>query len=130
MNERRYNSRIELNDNFLDVEVEYESAVTKEEYEHFLDYFQWRASKIEGREIKEEEIEIEPKEGELRSLTTRLRVSLDDDLSERLKILVKENYVYGRLIEDLERYKERNELSERGIRLINYAIKEVWNSLR
>lgn len=66
MNERRYNSRIELNDNFLDVEVEYESVVTKEEYGYFLDYFQWRASKIEGREIKEEEIEIEPKEVELR----------------------------------------------------------------
>ena len=111
MNSReQYKSNIELKNDFLDIDLTYERPATKEE-------------------VGRDETEVRPKEGELRTLTTKLSVRMGEPLSKRLKILVKAPYAYIKLISDLERYKEGHELSDDEARLINYAIKEVWNSL-
>lgn len=105
MDEKKYNFRVNsVNDSFLDMEVDYESYVTKEEY-----------GSIEADRIEES-----------RMLTTGFRVELNDPLlTGRLKRLIKEPYVFPRLIKDLEKYKEDYELVEEESDLINYAIKEI-----
>jgi hypothetical protein len=106
MNEGRYNFRVDLiNNSFLDIEVDYESYATKEVYG---------------------QIEVKSRVRESRMLTAGFRVELNDPLlTERLERLIKEPYVFPKLIENLKAYKEGHELIEEESDLINYAIKAI-----
>ena len=67
MTDKKYESKIEfLENNILEIEVTYEVPITRKDVESLLRYFQYRFSQKTGKQVPIEEIEVSPKEGELR----------------------------------------------------------------
>ncbi|MDO8509005.1 MAG: hypothetical protein Q7S27_04960 [Nanoarchaeota archaeon] len=129
MGEEKYSSKIEFGDDCLDIKISYDARFTREDYNQALNYFEWRASK-QNNTVDRDQIEVSPKEGEIRKVETALRVKLNDDLlAERAKILIKAPYVIPLLVQDLVHYRESNELLEEEERLIGYAITQLEKTL-
>ena len=113
MTDKKYESKIEfLENNILEIEVTYEVPITRKDVESLLRYFQYRFSQKTGKQVPIEEIEVSPKEGELRQETTSFRVNnLTDSLYLGLKYLhIQAPYVLPNLIDDLRKYTEESDI--------------------
>lgn len=115
MTDKKYESKIEfLDSNILQIDITYEVQTTKEDVDSLLRYFQYRFSQKAGRPIPIEEIEMSPKEGELRQETTSfIAKNLNDTLYIGLKYLhIQAPYVFPNLINDLRKYAEESSLNQ------------------
>lgn len=125
--EKEYNSTIHFVNSHLDIKVNYESIITKEEVEQMKSYYQHIFSERLGKSVDSEKIEVKPHEGESMKQTTSFRVKLDEPLYPGLSFLHKKTpYVLPRLIDDLIKYlikdKQNHNLNNLQNRLIQHTV--------
>ena len=106
---KKYESLIECEGSRLKIKVIYEQCTSKEEEEFLRDSYQFRFSQKAGRHVPPEEIEVSPTAGELSEVTAFFDVKLGEPLYIGLpKLHRRAPYVLPSLINDLERYGEKN----------------------
>lgn len=89
-------------------------------------YFQRKASKAEGRIIPIDEISIYPDAGEEYDAETTFSVAPGRELYPGLQVIHQESpFVLLQLIEDLHQFAADNELGEKELELVRYAITEL-----
>ncbi|MFH1636996.1 MAG: hypothetical protein ABIB71_01060 [Candidatus Woesearchaeota archaeon] len=123
MNDKKYRSTIKFKKDLLEISISYERAITREDMESYLDYYQWRFSQKTGKPVPREEIIVSPKAGELIEEATLFIVTVGHPLYVGLSFVhQRAPYVLPKLIEDLRQYREKYVLQENQEELIQHTV--------